>query len=266
LPINGPILTSIHNPHVKYARSLHVRKNRERERAFLVEGTRLFEDALDAGAVPAHVYVDLDRSGDRWNSLLVGLEAQDIPIHPCSVNVIEVIANTQTPQGIIAIFPFPDLKLEPRAEPPLVVVADGIKDPGNLGTLMRAALGAGADRFFVTSQTVDAYSPKVVRAGMGAHFRLRLDRIDWNAPPTEFLACTQRIAAEAAATKRYDEVDWRASSAVVLGSEATGISESARRYGLECVSIPLRGNLESLNAAMAGAVILFEAARQRRTQ
>ncbi len=147
-----------------------------------------------------------------------------------------------------------------------MVIADGIKDPGNLGSLMRAAVGAGADAVYVSPETVDPLSPKVLRAAMGAHFRLPLERIDWDLLPADIFPGTQILAAEAGGACRYDEVDWTKASTVIIGSESRGISEKSRKYLTSSVSIPLQGGLESLNAAIAGAVILFEAARQRRTQ
>ncbi len=266
MPFDAPTLTSVHNPHVKYARSLHQRKNRYRERAFIVEGTRAFHDAIDSGASPQQVFFDTSRADPSTLALLEQLDTQGIRIHPTNETVISAVADTQTPQGLVAIFEFLDLELQPGSDPLLVVVADGIKDPGNLGTLMRAALGAGCHALFVSPETTDPYSPKVVRAGMGAHFRLPLRTVEWSAPPDVILGCAHRFAAEASGDANYDRVDWSEPSILIVGGETGGITKTARPWVSETVAIPLRGGLESLNAAVAGAVILFEAARQRRTQ
>ncbi len=116
MPIEGPALTSVHNPHVKYARSLQVRKNRYRERAFLVEGTRLFLDALDTGARPSRVFFQPERAGAQLSAILESLAVSGIPIHPAASAVIDSIADTQTPQGIVAIFEFPDLPVSHRSQ------------------------------------------------------------------------------------------------------------------------------------------------------
>lgn len=194
------------------------------------------------------------------------LTSHGIIVHPSTHRVIRAIADTETPQGIIAVFSFPELAIDFGAHQPLLIVADGLKDPGNLGTLMRAALGAGADALYFSAHTTDPFSPKVVRAAMGTHFRLPLRSFDWSNPPAELSLCEQIVTAEASAMNVYDAVDWRHSTALVVGSETEGISDEARDHATMSVSIPLAGGLESLNAAIAGAVILFEAARCRRTQ
>ena len=180
--------------------------------------------------------------------------------------MINTVADTQTPQGIVAIFPIPDLEVSGGGAVPLFVVADGIKDPGNLGTLMRAALAAGVSAIFTSAETVDPFSPKVVRAGMGAHFRLPHQTVDWQSPPPLLTNCHLKVIAEANASTDYVEMDWTQSAVLIVGSETGGITEGARRFATSSTSIPLFGHVESLNAAVAGAVILFEAARQRRTQ
>jgi TrmH family RNA methyltransferase len=266
VPNEGPTLSSVNNPHVKYARSLHVRKNRYRERSFLVEGVRLVLDALDAGAVPSRVYLREAFANDQVNDAVKRLATSQVPVHRCTDAVITAIADTQTPQGVVAVFPFPDLPARADLATPLLLVVDGLKDPGNLGTLMRAALGAGVTGLYLSPQTVDPYAPKVVRAAMGAHFRLPLLRFNWDDVPKIMLECANRHAAEACAKVAYDQVDWRQPSALMVGSEAVGLSKEARTLATRSVAIPLSGGLESLNAGIAGAVILFEAARQRRSQ
>lgn len=262
----GPALTSVHNPHVKFARSLAHRKMRNRERAFVVEGLRLFEDAINAGFRPLRLFYDPARIDASLAQSLAALAADGTFVHEVTPAVIEAIADTEAPQGIAAIFTFPEISTARGTEAPLFVVADGIKDPGNLGTLLRTAAAAGAHALFFSSRTVDPYAPKVVRAAMGAHFRLPIRPLSWNAPDPALVACTQLLGAEAGHGQPYDAVDWTRPSAIILGSEATGISDRAASELTGHVSIPMRGEVESLNAAVAGAVILFEAARQRRRQ
>lgn len=266
MPIDSPPLSSVQNAHVKHARSLKARKIRQRERAFLVEGVRLFLDALDANADPQRVFFDPDATPEPLLHQLEALDSRGIAVHPSSNRVIRGISDTETPQGIVAIFSVPHLEIDFRGRQPLLVVADGLKDPGNLGTLMRAALGAGVDALYFSANTTDPFSPKVVRAAMGTHFRLPLRFLDWSSPPDAISRCEQIVMAEASATKTYDAVNWRNSTVLVVGSETGGISGGARDRATMSVSIPLAGGLESLNAAIAGAVILFEAARCRRTQ
>ena len=262
----GTALTSTHNSHVKQARLLGARKARYRERAFLVEGVRLLEDAVSAGFFPERLFFDSSRLSEPLEQTIKHIAAHSTIVHDVPGSVIEMLGDTESPQGIIAIFRFPDLPIVVNDVAPLFVVTDGLKDPGNLGTLMRAATAAGVHALFVSRDTVDPYSPKVIRAAMGAHFRLPLRQLDWDTPDPRLLSCGQLLAAEAGAFPAYDAVNWNLPSVLVVGSEATGISERALRHVTGNVSIPLQGGVESLNAAVAGAVILFEAARQRRTQ
>jgi len=262
----GPALTSIHNPHVKFARSLAHRKMRHRERAFVVEGVRLFEDAISAGYRPLRLFFDPARIDPVLSQRFRALASDNTLVHEVAPAVIDAIAETDSPQGIAAIFKFPDVPIIQGAEASLFVVADGIKDPGNLGTLIRAAAAAGAHALLFSPRTADPYAPKVVRAAMGAHFRLPIRPLDWDAPKVDITGCVQRLGAEASQGEPYDAVDWRLPSLLVLGSEATGISDRASDLLTGHVTIPMKGDVESLNAAVAGAVILFEAARQRRRQ
>jgi TrmH family RNA methyltransferase len=251
---------------VKFARSLAHRKTRQRERAFVVEGVRLFEDAIGLGYQPLRLFFDPTRLDAALAQRIVEFASDETIVHEVSPPVIDAIADTESPQGIAAIFRFPDIPIVHGADEPLFVVADGIKDPGNLGTLMRATAAAGASAFFFSPRTTDPYAPKVVRAAMGAHFRLPIRPLDWSAPDPVIADCTQLLGAEAGEGAPYDSVDWRLPSVLVLGSEANGISEGAAQRLTGHVSIPMKGDVESLNAAVAGAVILFEAARQRRGQ
>jgi TrmH family RNA methyltransferase len=177
--------------------------------------------------------------------------------------LFDALAETVTPQGVLAVFPVPDLPISQDANP-LVLVLDQLRDPGNLGALVRSAVGAGAACVMLTPGSVDPFNPKVVRAGMGAHFRVPIRWLDDEIRAWMRTTCPSRVVAEASATVPYDAFDWTTGVALIVGSEASGISPQTRDLATARVSIPLRGQLESLNAAIAGSVILFEAARQRR--
>jgi TrmH family RNA methyltransferase len=167
-----------------------------------------------------------------------------------------------TPQGIAVVTPLPRLPLP--AAPTLTLVLDQVRDPGNAGTLLRSAEAAGASLVLFTPNTVDPYNDKVVRAGMGAHFRLPLQAYSSWAEIDALLAPTpQRYLADAHAGLAYDQVDWRKPAALIISGETAGASPEARRTA-QPIAIPMHSRVESLNAAVAGAVILFEAARQRR--
>lgn len=266
------IITSTDNPTVKLVRALGKRKDRQRERAFVVEGLRLLDDALLAGGVPRAVLFAREQlgAGELVDRVLIRLgDLQERGGHAIRVlevtpAVLQSVAETESPQGIVAVFAFVEQRPQ-LAGTPLLVVADGVRDPGNLGTLLRTALGAGATGFFTTSRTVDAYNPKVVRAAMGAHFRLPLRaNLGWEALEAEW---GPEVAVRGAAVDGdldYGAVDWSTPVALIVGNEDRGLSVEARARCAELVTIPLHGGLESLNVAIAAAAVLFEAARQRR--
>jgi TrmH family RNA methyltransferase len=176
-----------------------------------------------------------------------------------SETVIAACSDTQTPQGVLAVVPF--VSLEPR--PGLLLILDGIRDPGNLGTILRSAESAGVGQVLLAPGTVDPYNPKVVRGAMGAHLRLPVHSQDW---PTIGKRAGDRAVwlADAASETAYHEVDWTRPCALIVGGEAFGTGQEATELATGRVSIPMTGGTESLNAAMAATIILFEAARQRR--
>ena len=168
-------------------------------------------------------------------------------------------SDTQSPQGVLLVVPF--VQIPPR--PGVVLILDQLRDPGNLGTILRSAKAAGVGQVILTPGTVDAYSPKVVRGAMGAHFHLPVSSLDWPAIAGQ-LAGREAWLADAASGAAYDEVDWVRPSALIVGGEASGAGQEANSQATGRVTIPMAGQVESLNAAMAATVILFEAARQRR--
>lgn len=261
----GPVITSPRNPQVKFARALNRRQTRSQERAFLVEGVRAVEDALASGAVPQTLFFVDGTTDPRINAIATAAAAAGTVVLPTAENVLHLITETEHPQGTAAIFPIPEMEIAvPAGTEPLIVIADTIRDPGNLGTLIRSALGAGANALFVTPGTVDPFNPKVVRSGMSAHFRLPIRSYGWEALQDETANFGQRIAADQTAKITYDAVDWTQASSLIVGNETAGLSREAQAFANAFASIPLRGGLESLNAGIAGSVILFEAARQRR--
>lgn len=256
------MITSSANPKLRYVRHLDHRAFRAREGRLVVEGTRLLGDVLDAGAQPAFVLVDAEALGDRLVAdLCERLDLLRVPVLDVARPLFSDLAGTATPQGILAVVPSAALPWPEQAR--LVVVLDGVREPGNVGTILRGALAAGADGALLAPGTADATGAKAVRAGMGAHFRLPYLGASWD----EIDRRTAGLAlwlADAGGELCYDAVDWRAPAAVVIGGEAGGPSAAARARAAGRVRIPMAGPAESLNAAMAASVLLFEAARQRR--
>ncbi len=256
------MITSIQNERVKYVRSLVRRRVRQREGRFVVEGTRLLDELVKASIEPALVfYTAAWAATPAGQRLLPLIQTGSVDsIWPVDETVMAACADTQTPQGVLAVAPF--ISLPPG--PGLLLILDGVRDPGNLGTILRSAESAGVGQVLLAPGTVDPYNPKVVRGAMGAHFRLPVSSCDW--PLLGERAEGRAVwLADATTGTSYDRVDWTRPSALIIGSEASGAGEEAARLATGRVSIPMIGGAESLNAAMAATVILFEAARQRRS-
>lgn len=258
------VITSLTNSKVKYARSLQRRRHRDREAHFLIEGLRLLEDAIRAGCDPALLFYEPEQlqGNDRAQAMLETARQRSVPCQPVSKAVLESLSDTETPQGIVGVMPEPHPS--PPAEIALLLVVDRVRDPGNLGTLLRTAAAGGVDEVLLAPGTVDPYNSKVVRAGMGAHFRLPIAKgMAWPEIADRLKGLAVWLA-DANGAQTYDEVDWTSPVALIVGGEAQGGSRQARAVAQGQVRIPMHGDTESLNAAVAAAIILFEATRQRR--
>lgn len=255
------VITSPQNERVRMVRALHRRRQRHRVRRFLAEGTRLIEDGLDAGVRPEIVFYTQELAETEvGHDLLVRLRDERVPIALVPPSLMAEMADTTTPQGILAVFPFVEWPDLPAFQ--FVLIADRVRDPGNLGTILRSALAAGVDQVWLAPGTVDAYSPKVVRAGMGTHFRLPILSLSW-AEIEERGRGMQIVLADVRGDVAYTEVTWRWPVALIVGGEAEGASEEAFALAEQRVYIPMPGPAESLNVAVATGVILFEVARRR---
>lgn len=267
------MITSPRNQQIKDAQTLRRKRHRTQSGRMLIEGQRLVQDALQA-QTDFHTifYTPHFVEKSAANAALIQTLQSTAQSLPCNERVLNALADTQTPQGIVAVIQQPSLPLP--QQPTLTLILDQVRDPGNVGTLLRTAEAAGVEQVFFAPQTADPFNEKVVRAAMGAHFRLPIQiHATWDdlltsitpaadhAPPAPPHAAM--FLADAGATRIYDEVEWTQPAALIVGGEATGASPTAREHA-ELISIPMCGGIESLNAGVAGAVILFEAARQRR--
>lgn len=258
------MITSRDNQQIKNARKLQRRRQREQSDMLLIEGLRLVRDAFQSGAhIQKLFYAPAMIAGSKpLLDLISQCEANGIVALACADEVFVTLAETVTPQGIAAITTLPALPLPTPLH--FTLLLDQVRDPGNAGTLVRTAEAAGIDAVIFGPKTVDPYNDKVIRAGMGAHFRIPIRNCATWSAIHELLSPQQTIyVAQAAARLAYMDVDWHKPSALIVGGEAEGASAEAGTFA-QSIAIPMHGQAESLNAAIAGAVILFEAARQRR--
>jgi TrmH family RNA methyltransferase len=260
------VITSTKNSKVQALRSLRQRRDRLTRGWYLAEGVRLVEEAMKAGVIPALMLFSpaaLTRTS-RGAALLRDLTALETRAWPATDAAIAAASDTQTPQGVVAALPLPSTDDAPL-QGSLALVLDGVQDPGNLGTILRAAWATGVTEILTTLGTADPFGPKAVRAGMGAHFHLRL-RPDQSWGQIAALATDRTVLlATAHGDIRYDAVDWHRPGLLILGSEAHGPTPAALQLATTRVYIPMAKGVESLNVAVAAAVLLFEFQRQNRS-
>lgn len=253
------MITSSQNPKVKLVRALMGRAKERREaNAFVVEGVRLVEEAVNSNWEFRFVLYD-ETLNDRGRSQVERLKSRGIDVEMVSEELMKSLSETESPQGILAILnesrlPIPDLLN-------FVLILDQIRDPGNLGTLLRGAAAAGVQSILLPPESTDAFAPKVVRSGMGAHFRLPIHSMTWE-EIKEHVKDLQVYLADMDGQSCWD-TDLCQPLALIIGGEAEGASEEATELAIQKISIPMAGNVESLNAGVAGSVLMFEVVRQR---
>ena len=252
-------ITSSQNPKIKLVHALMGRaKERRAAGAFVVEGVRLVEEAEARGW--RFRFALYDRSlNARGSSVVEQLLARGIEVEEVSESLMNSLSDTETPQGILAVLELTQLQI--TTYPDFILIPDQIRDPGNLGTLLRTAAAAGVQAVFLPSETTDAFAPKVVRSGMGAHFRLPIQSMKWEKIRRE-IEGLQVYLADMDGQSCWD-TDLRQPLALIVGSEAEGAGADARELATQKISIPMSGDMESLNAGVAGSVLMFEVVRQR---
>ena len=264
------MITSSQNPKLKLVRALQGRsKERREEGAFAAEGVRLVEEALAAGW-PIRFVLYSSGLSERGQALVEKLKSSEIEVDEVSDDLLQAASETETSQGILAVLELASLPIPASLN--FILIPDQIRDPGNLGSLIRSAAAAGIQAVLLPPETTDAFAPKVVRAGMGAHFQLPIHTMDWDEiaqvckrlpEPVEGSAKLQVYLADMNGQSCW-ETDFRAPLALIVGGEAEGASKQARELVDTIVSIPMPGEAESLNAGVAGAVLMFEVVRQRK--
>ena len=252
------MITSTSNPKIKLVRSLARRKDRYAAKQFVIEGVRAVEEAIAANIVPSVVlYTASAQDDSRTRAVLDRLRALTNEVFDVSDAVMKEMSNTETPQGILAVVPFIELPMPPQLE--FVLILDSVRDPGNVGTILRSARAAGVDVVFFAPNTADPYNDKVVRAAMGAHFAVPFRIASWEQIAQAVRSVLRIYLADAHGDVVYSQANWSRPVALVVGGEAEGASDAAKRIATARVSIPMRGGAESLNAAMATTVLLFQA-------
>lgn len=254
------------NPHIKYVRRLARRRYRDKEGRFLLEGVRLVAEALHCGW-PVEMLIYTPAVNGRAMTLVDSARERGIQLLPVAEKLLAELADTSTPQGVLAVVQKPGYTLERilAREPSLVVLVDGVQDPGNLGTIIRSADAAGADGVILFPGTVDLYNPKTIRATMGSLFHLPVTTVRDGQEVLARLSTAglQLVAGTPGATIPLPRLDLTRPTVLVVGNEGAGLSSLLLSAAGHLVGIPMPGRAESLNVAAAASIMLYEVIRQR---
>lgn len=263
----GPELTSIRSPRVKAARRLAKRAFRERDRAFLAEGPQAVREAVALGGVVTEMFVTAEARARHAEIVEQAIRA-GVPVLSVSGEVMAELAQTVTPQGLLAVCRFVHVPLAEAVGPGarLVAVMAHVRDPGNAGTVLRTADAAGADAVVFTDASVDPYNGKCVRAGAGSLFHLPVAiGVNVHDAVAHMRAAGLRVlAADGAGTTMLNDVDLSHPTAWIFGNEAWGLPDEVLALADEVVRVPIYGRAESLNLATAAAVCLYASAQALR--
>lgn len=257
------MITSAANAQVKNVIQLNQKAKARREQGlFAAEGWKMFREAPKGWI--HKVYVAASAAEDT------GLQAEleGLAWETVEDRVFRQMSDTKTPQGVLTLLKTPYYSLEDllKKEAPLLVLLEDLQDPGNVGTILRTAEGAGADGVILTKNTADLFSPKVIRATMGSVYRMPFYQMEDRQQVLETLQKKgiRSFAAHLQGKNSYDREDYRGGSIFFIGNEGNGLSDELSEMADCLIQIPMAGQVESLNAAMAAGILLYEASRQRR--
>ena len=257
------MITSTSNPQIKRLVQLQKKsKARSQEKVFVVEGLRMFVE------VPKEQLQKVYVSETFYNKKKQELQFQNFPVEVLSDHVFEYVSDNKTPQGILCVVRQKNYELDIllQVENPHFMVLDNLQDPGNLGTILRTSEGAGVDAVFLSKDCVDIYNPKTIRSTMGSIYRMPFVYVE---DLLELLDLFREkgilsYAAHLQGENNYDKENYRSGTAILIGNEGNGLRDEVAKKADIWVQIPMHGQVESLNAAIAASILMFEVARQRR--
>jgi RNA methyltransferase, TrmH family len=267
------VISSPANEKLKQARRLRRSRHRAGENAFLIEGYRELARAVEAGIVVRDLFTCPEIwTGRNEQGLTDLVQSRGGRISELTKRAFTSLADQENPDGVLGVAEVPGVGLDRQdtalaaATAPLLLVVEGIERPGNLGTIARTCAGTGVSGLIVCDPQVDPFHPEVVRASVGALFSLSLSVVH----SRDFLAWARDhrvrlVVSSPAAELSYDDADVTGATALVVGSEKFGVSDDMLQAADELVSLPMSGDVDSVNVAVAAGVLLFDAIRQRRS-
>lgn len=267
MAVNMIDITSSQNAVIKEVRSLKNRKDREEKGLFFIEGVRIVEEALAAGAAIRYtVMAESFEQGSDGHDASGKIGSAGVKSYVVPDRLFDTLGDTRTPQGVLAVAEIkpPELREACFADS-LFVVLDSVRDPGNMGTIIRTADAAGFTGVIASGGCVDVYNPKVLRSTMGSVFHIP---VYFYGDIVEIISLLKSkgvrvVASQLSGGYSIYQTDLTVPTALVIGSEAEGISKEAAAAADQLVKIPMPGRAESLNASIAAGVIMYEAVRQR---
>ncbi|MBO5030343.1 MAG: RNA methyltransferase [Lachnospiraceae bacterium] len=267
------MISSMSNSKVKRLAALNQKaKQRKEEGVFIVEGVRMFREAPAEWVKEVYVSESFLRKNEQDTLLKEALDK--FPREVLTDEVFKKVSDTQTPQGVLCVLSMPRYELEKSiahwfadaGKSPLLVLLEDLQDPGNLGTILRAGEGAGIDGIIMTKQTADIFNPKVIRSTMGSIYRVPFFIVEDLGAVIGILE-ERGIAVYAAHlddSADYDQPDYTNPTAFLIGNEGSGLKRETADRASQYIKIPMSGQVESLNAAVAATILMYEAARQKR--
>lgn len=258
------MITSTSNVQIKEISAL-LKKSKERKekKVFVIEGRKMFEEICEDKSRVVKAYFSDSYVKEQY----AGKAMPEVPYEIVADSVFDAMAETVTPQGVLAIVKMPEYSLETMiAEAGTLLLLENLRDPGNLGTIIRTAEAAGVSGVILSKESVDIYNPKVIRSTMGAVYRVPFLYVE------DFMVLLKELrerevrllAAHLKGKKNFDQADYTGKVGILIGNEANGLSEEASGLANEKVLIPMAGNVESLNAAVAAALLMYEAFRKQK--
>lgn len=229
----------------------------------LLDGAHLLAAYLDTGMLPQHVLLNTAALHDDEITALLN-RVGEVPVTQLDEKLFAGLSELKTPTGMLALIdvPVPDRPIEQSR---FALLLEDIQDPGNLGSMLRSAAAAGCDAVFLSSGCTDAWSPRVLRAAMGGHFALQIHELQ-DLPGVAKAFTGMLLATTLQGTLSLYDCDLSGKAAFLIGNEGAGLSGELLKLATQKITIPMRGKVESLNAAAATAICLFEAVRQRQAQ
>lgn len=260
------VITSPSNKIIKDIKLLHKKKDRWKKKRFFIEGTRSVEQCIKSKGKIEYIVYSKELLSEDGEEFLADIKNEDYDFYEVPDKIFKSLSDTDNPQGILAVVGFNEYVLrDVFKENNFLLILDKVQDPGNLGTIIRTADAFGANGVIVTSGCVDVYNPKTIRSTMGSIFQIPIVHIDDIMEAIDILKGKNiNIISSSLDTDKYSyDIDFKSDCALVVGNEAKGISSQVIDASDKLVKIPMSGKAESLNAAIASGVLMYEVLRQR---